>query len=340
MKVLLSFFVMIFACLSLGMAQNTDYSFLETYKVSTPANLNIVTSDGNIDVQAGSGNEIQVYYIARKNGRLLNIDRSELEKEVTLEVTSTDHSLSIQVHHDLRDSWWGINQVDVGFRIITPSQTACILNTSDGNISLDGMVSDQECKTSDGNVSISNVMGRTSGITSDGNVTFSDINGDVTVRTSDGNISLDNVSGDVDSHSSDGNISFNTIKGHIESITSDGSIRLNRITGDASAKTSDGQISFEDYSGSLTAVTSDGNISGNIINLNGQLSAKTSGGNVDITIPGKLGLDLDIRGESLDVPLVNFSGRSDKKTIHGQSNGGGIPVDLEASDGNVSLAFR
>ncbi len=340
MKTLLSLLAFIFASVTLGLAQDFDYSFTETYKVSTPANLSIGTSDGNIDVQAGSGNEIKVYYVARKNGRLLKIDRDELEKEVTLEVNHSDNSLSIQVHHDMKNSWWGNNQVDVGFRIITPAQTACVLHTSDGNISLDGVMSDQECKTSDGNVSISNIKGRTSGITSDGNVSFTDIDGDVTVRTSDGNISLDHITGDVQSNTSDGNISLNTVNGQIQSITSDGSIRMNYVTGDANARTSDGQISFRDFSGSLTAITSDGNISGNILHLQNRLSARTSGGNVDISIPDHLGLDLDIRGESIDVPLVNFSGHSDKKSIHGQSNGGGIEVELEASDGNVNLAFR
>lgn len=340
MKTFLSLFLGLFLSVSVAFSQDFDYSFSENYKISTPATMRIGTSDGNIDVRSSAGNEIKVYFIARKNGRVLDIDRRELEKEVSLVVNHSNNSLEITVRHNMTSSWFNINQIDVGFRIYVPLETACTLNTSDGNIALDGVVSRQECKTSDGNIAISNIKGDLSGITSDGNISFREIQGEVTAKTSDGNIGLQGITGSVDAGTSDGNISLNDVKGDVQTVTSDGSIKLTYVTGNASARTSDGHISFQDLSGSLTAITSDGNIYGNIVKLQDKLSARTSGGNIDISIPDNLGLDLDIRGESINVPLVNFSGRSDEKSIHGQSNGGGIYVNIQASDGNVNLAFR
>jgi hypothetical protein len=76
-----------------------------------------------------------------------------------------------------------------------------------------------------------------------------------------------------------------------------------------------------------------------MVTLKKQLVVSTSDGNISITIPDKLGLDLDIRGEAIDVPLNNFTGKSDKKFIKGQSNGGGIAVSLSSSDGNVRVVY-
>jgi DUF4097 and DUF4098 domain-containing protein YvlB len=115
---------------------------------------------------------------------------------------------------------------------------------------------------------------------------------------------------------------------------------LSKVDGNTSSKTSDGHITFEELSGSFTGITSDGNIRGNFVLLKGQLTVRTGDGNIDITLPDQLGLDLDITGESLHVPLNNFSGRSDEKIIRGKSNGGGIPVNLSASDGSVTLAYQ
>ena len=211
MKTLITFIIGFFMSAGLAMAQDFEYSFSESYKVSSPVTLKIQTSDGNIEVKPSSGNEIKVYYIARKENRILKISREELEKEVTLIVNHSDNSLEITVQHDQRSSWFGINQVEVGFKILAPAQTACTLRTSDGNISVDGLVSAQDCKTSDGNITVSNIKGQLSGVTSDGNVNMSGITGAVTARSSDGNISLEKISGNIQATTSDGNISLNTI---------------------------------------------------------------------------------------------------------------------------------
>lgn len=304
-------------------AQDREFSFTETYKVSLPAHLSITTSDGNVDVKQTDGRDIKIFYIVRQKGKLLKIDRKTLEKELKLEIIHEANNLKITVKYP-EDYFRGfsMNRMQVGFEIHAPRETACDLATSDGNISLDALTGNQHVRTSDGNIRITNVEG------------------DVTGKTSDGDIHADKVGGSVKVSTSDGNIALTAIVGDIDSSTSDGNISLTNVQGSASSKTSDGHIDFKDLSGSFTGSTSDGNINGSFSQLKGNLTARTSDGNIDITIPGKMGLDLDIKAESMDVPLENFSGRSDKKVIQGKSNGGGIPVKLSSSDGRVSLAAR
>lgn len=302
--------------------QDFDYSFKETYNVSTPAKLDLSSFDGNLDIIPIEGNKIQVYYIVRKAGKFLKINREELEEELIVETENSSNNLRISVRN--KDDYRPFNfKLDMGvsFKVYVPKETSCYLVTSDGNVSIAGLNADQQFKTSDGSIEVIEVSGDVTGKTSDGDVHIRKIKGNVDVQTSDGTIELETVGGDV--HAS----------------TSDGNIKLNKVKGDIAVKTSDGYIDFREISGSFRASTSDGNIRGNVVDLKKELTLKTSDGNIEVTLPQALGLDLDIKGESIDVPFKNFTGKFDETYVRGQSNGGGIPVMLSTSGGNVRLIY-
>jgi DUF4097 and DUF4098 domain-containing protein YvlB len=322
MKSIITFFSLIFLSVSLSNAQEAKYSFSESFKLSGPAQISVSSSDGNIEAIAFEGQKADVFYTVTKNNKVLNISRAELEKEVSLEVIQVNNSLSIVVKY--KDEYNSFNWKDkmvVNFRLQLPKESTNELRTSDGNISIKGFTKDQKCKTSDGNIAATDIRGSVIASTSDGNINIKNVTGLVDVKTSDGNIAVENIKGDTKIGSSDGNLALNT------------------ISGNTIAKTSDGDIVFENLSGSLVATTSDGNVSGKMLALSKELTVRTGDGNISVTIPDNLGLDLDIKGESLDIPLNNFSGRSDENVIVGKSNGGGIPVNLSTS-GNVRLSYR
>lgn len=140
-----------------------------------------------------------------------------------------------------------------------------------------------------------------------------------------------------DVHSSDGDIVLKGLKADQKIHTSDGNISITDVTGNIKGRTSDGNINFKNVSGSLDISTSDGNVRGNLLALENSLKVRTSDGNIRISIPKNLGLDLDVRGESLRIPLQNFSGNSTKRKINGTMNGGGKLVRLRTSDGRITL---
>jgi DUF4097 and DUF4098 domain-containing protein YvlB len=309
-------------CAGIANGQDFDYSFKETYNVSTPAELHLSSSDGNLDIIPGSGSEIEVFYIVRKAGRLMKVDRKGLEEEFIVETEHSGNLVRIRVKDRYENRPFNFNQsIGVSFKAYVPKAIMCNLTTSDGNISITGLEGDQQFKTSDGSISISNLSGHLSGRTSDGDVRISKVKGNVNVQTSDGSIELE------------------TIGGNVEASTSDGNIKLNRIRGDIAVRTSDGYIDFREISGSFRASTSDGNIRGNVVELKKELTLKTSDGNIEVSLPEQLGLDLEIKGESIDVPFKNFSGKFDKTYVRGKSNGGGIPVVLTTSGGNVRVVY-
>lgn len=303
-----------------SIAQDFEYSFKESYQVASPSQLDLSSFDGNLDVYSTEGSSMQIFYIVRKGGRLLKIDRDALEKELILETSNSSNAVRVIVRNKMQNQGFNFQpSTVVHFKVYVPKNTACNLNTSDGSISLNGLHGAQLCKTSDGSIEVTNVSGNIKAKTSDGDVHIKQIDGLVNAATSDGSISLIKVLGDV--HAS----------------TSDGNIMLNNVKGDIAVKTSDGYIDFKEISGSFKASTSDGNIQGNLIDLKNELTLRTSGGNINVKIPSNLGLDLDIRAESIDIPFKNFTGKFDDKFVRGQSNGGGIPVVLSTSDGNVKL---
>jgi DUF4097 and DUF4098 domain-containing protein YvlB len=317
--------LMLLSCiviLSTSQAQDFNYSFKETYEVATPAQLDLSSFDGNLEVLPSESNTIQVFYIVKKGGKLLKINREELEKELIVESVHSKNSLKLSVRN--RHQYRPFNfefSIGVHFKVYVPQETACVLSTSDGSISIEKLISDQYCKTSDGSINISTISGNVRAKTSDGDIHVKEIKGSVDVGTSDGSITLASISGDT------------------QASTSDGNIKLYKVRGDIAVKTSDGYIDFKEISGSFKAHTSDGNIMGNVVELRDELTLKTSDGNIDVSLPSQLGLDLDIKGESIDVPFKNFSGKFDKTYVRGQSNGGGIPVVLTTSGGNVKLNY-
>ena len=308
--------------LSASFSQDFDYSFKEEYKMNLPAELSLASFDGDIEIFPSDGTVIQGYYIVRKDIRLMKIDRKELEREVIVDVEHEGNHLEIRVKP--RDKWtsgWR-NQPNVHFKVYVPNRTSCELATSDGNVGLRGLTGRQQIRTSDGNISVSDISGDISGHTSDGNIHTQRIKGSVEVKTSDGDVTLDNI------------------EGTVRSGTSDGDIRIMKVKGDIAARTSDGDITFEGVSGSLDAVTSDGNVRGDFTDLRNRATIRTSDGNIELIVPKGLGLDLNIKGESLNVPLTNFSGHSENERIEGAVNGGGVALNLISSDGRVSLSYR
>ncbi|OJJ16470.1 hypothetical protein BKI52_34875 [marine bacterium AO1-C] len=262
--ILLTFALSLFAFMS--MAQKGDYSFKESFSVSSSPNITLRNSDGDIKVYASNKNQVEVYFIARRNGRFLRMSKADLEKEdFTFEINNSSGNLDIRIRERRNNYMNYRNQINISMEVYAPKKSSCDVHSSDGDIVLKGLKADQ------------------------------------TIRTSDGDIDLVDIQGDI------------------------------------RGRTSDGNINFRNVSGSLDVSTSDGNVKGNLLALTNSLKVKTSDGNIRVSIPRSLGLDLDIRGESLRIPLKNFNGRSTDHKINGKMNGGGKLVQLRTSDGRITL---
>jgi DUF4097 and DUF4098 domain-containing protein YvlB len=139
---------------------------------------------------------------------------------------------------------------------------------------------------------------------------------------------------------SGGSLKLNSLKGNIKASTSGGSINGSTIDGELIAHTSGGSINLRDLSCSVETSTSGGHINVAIKQFGKYARISNSGGNIDLQLPYKKGIDLNLSARRINTEaLDNFSGTGERSRINGKLNGGGIPVEVSAGSGTISLSF-
>lgn len=306
--VLSSFALFISWTLVLAASTPTDDPYLtKTFTLDGPGNLEVKTSGGSIDVDGYDGNQVTVEVYVKPNGgwSLFGSDDDDIEEaleDYTIDINR--NGSTIRAIAEKKGSNWGSNQVSISFKVKVPMSMSCDLSTSGGSISV------------------------------------ADVEGEHDIRTSGGSLNFDRLSGTTEARTSGGSINVSEYSGKIDANTSGGSITVDRTDGEAMLKTSGGSINLKDIHGSVEARTSGGSIRANVAELGNYLTLKTSGGGITATIPEGQGLDLDLSGNRVNTKLVNFTGESDKNSINGSMNGGGVPVSMHTSGGSVNLEYQ
>jgi hypothetical protein len=176
--------------------------------------------------------------------------------------------------------------------------------------------------------------------TAGGNIKITGLNGTLDGTTSGGNITLTGVDGKMDFTTSGGNIEVDKSKGTLDITTSGGNVRIENSEGDVAAATSGGNMTFSGITGKLEAGTSGGNIKAKINGPNKGITLKTSGGDIAVWIASdvKAALDAATSGGEVTCELpVTISGKIKSDRIRGDINGGGEPIILKTSGGDIDV---
>jgi DUF4097 and DUF4098 domain-containing protein YvlB len=178
--------------------------------------------------------------------------------------------------------------------------------------------------------------------TAGGNLDVRDLNAAVRAGTSGGNASLQNVAGTIDLHTSGGSIDAEHLNGPSRLSTSGGGIEVADSTGDLDLRTSGGSIRLRDDDGKVYARTSGGNIRAQL-QANHGIDLSTSGGNITVLLPRDTHASLDAETSggrvSSGLPLSTTE-ITDSEHLRGAIGGGGPPIDLHTSGGDVRLDPR
>lgn len=161
------------------------------------------------------------------------------------------------------------------------------------------------------------------------------------VRTSGGNISIADLRGDTSARTSGGSLKFTRLRGPLSGDTSGGNIRVADCDGPLTLNTSGGSIDISNATAKVDASTSGGNVSAQFSNpVADEVRLRTSGGNVTLRVAEKSAFDLDASTSggsvSSDLP-VQTEGKPKRTHLKGPVNGGGKPVVLRTSGGNVHV---
>jgi DUF4097 and DUF4098 domain-containing protein YvlB len=338
-------FLFLFSCMLVNAQDSRDGVLYMNLSLSKDGinQVDARTSGGGIEVKGVSASEARIEVYVNKNGRgsLTNEEAHKMiEADYDLSVTVSGNKLTASAKPKRNFNNWN-NNLSISYKIYVPVSCSTHLNTSGGGISLSNLNGEQHFNTSGGGLDVKSITGKIVGNTSGGGITVMDSKDDIDLETSGGGIEASRCSGQIKLNTSGGSIELNDLNGNIRASTSGGSVEAEKISGELITHTSGGNVSLNGMRGSLEASTSGGNIDVEILDLGKYVKLGNSGGSVHLQIPKGKGLDLDIHGDGVRTEgLSNFSGSLEKQSINGTVNGGGVPINIHAGSGGVTLALK
>jgi hypothetical protein len=161
----------------------------------------------------------------------------------------------------------------------------------------------------------------------------------VSVRTGGGSVELTDTTGSASLFTSGGHIEVKNVNGNVEARTSGGGIDVDSIRGDVDADTSGGDVRLLRVDGRIKGQTSGGSVRCSLVGPNRGISARTSGGSIELDLPqGTTGnIQVTTSGGQItsDLPVAAVV-RKDTR-LEGTLNGGGQRIDAHTSGGSISL---
>ncbi|MBS1525084.1 MAG: DUF4097 family beta strand repeat protein [Bacteroidetes bacterium] len=338
------FTLFLVACQSVWALGQNDKTPYMTKSLAADAIRSVVvsTSAGGIQVSGESGQAPRIeVYIQDNHGHELS--KGEIEKRLNddydMSITVNNHELQAIVKNRHMNMRWS-ESMSISFKIYVPEQVNTDLKTSGGGIELDHLKGNENFSTSGGGLEMSYLTGTIHGRTSGGGIQVSNSGDDIDLSTSGGGITAADCKGKIRLMTSGGGIQLRNLKGEITAHTSGGGVEAGNIEGELETGSSGGSIDLRDMNCSLSANTSGGSLRAQIKQVGKFLKLGTSSGNIDLELPARQGLDLDLYGESVNSHEFNgFKGTFDERHVKGSVNGGGAEVDAHAS-GNINVTFN
>ncbi len=348
MKTYLTLFIV--ACQSVAaLAQDNDNQ--TPYLTKSLANdaissVVVSTSAGGISVSGKSGESPRIeVYIRGNNNRELSKEeiKKRLDEDYDMTIAVNGHELNATVkrkhEHEMNIDWR--NSISISFKIYVPEHVTTDLKTSGGGINLDNLKGNENFRTSGGGLNIDKLSGTIHGHTSGGGINVSNSSEDIDLETSGGGIVAKNCDGTIRLRTSGGGLVLEDLNGTINAHTSGGGIEGNNIEGELVTGTSGGGIDLQHMSCSLEATTSGGNLNAQMVKVGKYLKLHASAGDIDLQLPAKQGLDLDLNAERINDRIADgFKGEWNKRHVDGSVNGGGVPVSADAHSGNIDVKFN
>ena len=326
-----------------GQAQDSkDLYLTKPLSGETIKNLEVNTSGGSIRVEDSDAAQSKVeVYVRSGSGRNLAKEelKARLEEDYDLNISVAGGKLTVAANPKNTQNWK--NSLSISFKISLPGNISSRLRTSGGSIHLKGLSGNQEFTTSGGSLHLDELTGSIQGRTSGGSIHVFNSSDLIDLRTSGGSIEAGNCQGDIRLATSGGSIRLDQLKGKVNATTSGGGIDGKSIEGELLAHTSGGSIVLEEIAGSLDASTSAGGVRADMVSLGKYIKIGTSAGSVNLSLPSGQGMDLRLKANRVRTGVLNgFSGSAEDDEVEGKLAGGGIPVEVKASAGSISLDWK
>lgn len=278
---------------------------------------------GALEVIGGAGSEVQVD-VVRKVTRRSKADEQAFLKDRPIEITEEDGTITVRSKAKSKINWWrGTTKTEGKYTILVPGQFSSNLHTAGGSVRVQGLAGTVDASTSGGQVVVSQITG------------------EVTAKTAGGSIRADQCKGNIKLGTSGGSLGVEGGSGSLAGETSGGSVLVKGFQGPVKVSTSGGGISIEEANSSVEGSTSGGSVSASLASVpTDSIKLSSSGGSITVRVPEQAAFNLDASTAAgsvrCDLP-VTVSGKPEKSRLVGPVNGGGKPVHLRTSGGNIEI---
>jgi len=311
---------------SLSLAADIDKNFQKSFNVEPGATLVLESGDGDVFVRVWDKSEISIEV------RYLLEDRYASKSAIRdFDVEFAQRGKDIFVKgNEYREKRWfqsGARYREYVYEIKAPAFINVDILGDDGNVEIENLSGNVNCRVDDGRIFIMNLNGDLKAETEDGDLRLEAVKGRVSVKSEDGSIHLDDITADeAEISSKDGRIKGRAIRASVYAATDDGDITLSEVSGERlMARSKDGDVEI-DIDGAIADVdisTDDGRI---VLDMRHPVDA-------DFTIQSNDGyISTDLRDVQLTQDRKNY-----RRGVLGDGKGS---IRLESRDGSIRFSVK
>jgi DUF4097 and DUF4098 domain-containing protein YvlB len=164
----------------------------------------------------------------------------------------------------------------------------------------------------------------------------------INARTGGGSVELRDTIGTASLHTSGGDVSAKNVIGNVELRTSGGSIEADTIRGDVDADTSGGDVHLLSVDGKIRGNSSGGSVRCSLVGANRGISATTSGGDIELSLPRgtTANIDAGTSGGEITTEIPVTSTVRKETDLVGTLNGGGERIYAQTSGGSITVLAK
>lgn len=291
----------------------------------------------------------RVHLVALKIVRALDRRQSEQAAErieVTTEriedrfVITVHYPQRSDVHVGLWDLFSGIEfpRSELRLDIQAPAALPLRLRSSSGDFTTEGRAGAQLIDTHSGDVVIRGARGPIDVNTTSGDLRCSDIRA-ARIRTTSGDITIEGIQGPLDARATSGDLVVKSAEDSVRISTSSGDVHVDTAPRGLTVATASGDIEATDVAGWALLSTLSGDLGVGLRAPLRHADATTVNGSIRLRLAPGLGCTLDARTTSgtIDVAVPMTLSQADRHRVSGRLAGGGPPVTLHSSSGDIDV---
>ena len=275
--------------------------FDRTLTVSGPVNLDLTTGSGEIQVKAGSANQVVIHAtVSSSNDWFSNSENAvhQVESNPPIQQSGNNIRIGYNLPEDVK------RHVAISYDVTAPADTKVLAHSGSGTIGVEGVRSGVEATTGSGDIRLR------------------DVGSGVRAHSGSGEIQAANVSAPFNAQTGSGEIQAELIgSGDSDVQTGSGSVRLRGVRGGLHARTGSGDIE------------ADGDVKG-------PWQLHTGSGSIRMAVGSSGGFNLNVHSSSgsihSDLPIT-VQGSLGRHELKGTVRGGGPDVDVSTGSGDVTI---